>query len=421
MPRRKADGRGAKGNGSIRKRIVTKNGRTYEYWEARITVGRDPGTGRQIQKSFTGATQKEVREKMQAVAVEVNENTYQEPTKLSLAEWLDMWITDYLVDIKPRTLNSYKTTIRVHIKPALGAIKLAALKSTEIQKFYNELRKNGRSIPKRDSEGNAVKENGKAVYEKVGLSGKTIMNIHGVLHKALQQAVEIGFINSNPSSPCKLPRAKRREITPLDHDAVAQFLGAIRGHSFELLYTLVLFTGLREGEALGLTWDCIDFARGVITIKQQLQKEREGKGEYHLVSPKNDKTRRITPAQSVMDLLEIQRQRQSEARELAGDAWENKMNLVFTNALGRHLSAQTVYLHFKRIVTTIGLPAARFHDLRHSYAVAALQCGDDIKTVQENMGHFSAAFTLDVYGHVTEKMKRNSAERMERYIQSVKM
>lgn len=83
-------------------------------------------------------------------------------------------------------------------------------------------------------------------------------------------------------------------------------------------------------------------------------------------------------------------------------------------------AAPTVYTNFKKIAASIGLPAARFHDLRHSYAVAAIRSGDDIKTVQENLGHHTAAFTLDVYGHVTEQMKRESAARMEAFITTLK-
>ena len=80
----------------------------------------------------------------------------------------------------------------------------------------------------------------------------------------------------------------------------------------------------------------------------------------------------------------------------------------------------TVYKHCKKIAAGLGIPDSRFHDLRHSYAVAALSSGDDVKTVQENMSHHTAAFTLDTYGHATEKMKRESAERMERFIAGVK-
>ena len=93
---------------------------------------------------------------------------------------------------------------------------------------------------------------------------------------------------------------------------------------------------------------------------------------------------------------------------------------MFTNELGHHLTPKQVYDSYKKVVAEIGIPDARFHDLRHSYAVASIRSGDDIKTVQENLGHATAAFTLNVYGHVTDQMKRESAYRMERYIQSVR-
>lgn len=96
------------------------------------------------------------------------------------------------------------------------------------------------------------------------------------------------------------------------------------------------------------------------------------------------------------------------------------MNLVFTDELGGHLMLHTVYHRFKAIVEAIGCPDVRFHNLRHSYAVAAIRAGDDVKTVQENLGHATASFTLDIYGHVTEQMKQASASRMEQFIHSVR-
>ena len=103
---------------------------------------------------------------------------------------------------------------------------------------------------------------------------------------------------------------------------------------------------------------------------------------------------------------------------LYGAAWENS-GFVFTNDLGHHLFASTVYKSFKRVMEEIGSPETRFHDLRHSYAVASIRSGDDIKTVQDNLGHATAAFTLDVYGHVTQQMKQDSANRMEQFIKEV--
>ena len=117
-----------------------------------------------------------------------------------------------------------------------------------------------------------------------------------------------------------------------------------------------------------------------------------------------------------------QRQQQDKQKKMAayaGAAWDNVHNLVFTNAAGSFLSHRTVYDCFKRIVKSIGMETMRFHDLRHSYAVASIKNGDDIKTVQENLGHATAAFTLDVYAHATNQMKKASADRMEQDIQNL--
>ena len=193
----------------------------------------------------------------------------------------------------------------------------------------------------------------------------------------------------------------------------------IKGHKYERIYLITLFTGLREGEILGLTWDCVDFSGRQILVKQQLQKARGQGAAYSLLPTKNGKSRRLTCAKFVMDLLEAQRVQQQHYKAEAGASWQSEWDLVFTNELGGNLCAQTVYLHFKKLAEQAGIPTARFHDLRHSYAVAALRAGDDIKTVQENLGHHTAAFTLDTYAHVTERMKLDSADRMDRFISAV--
>lgn len=251
------------------------------------------------------------------------------------------------------------------------------------------------------------------------LNPKTVKNIHGVLHSALQQAVRIGYLKINPASLTILPKRSKAEITPLKDQQVGQFLAAIKGHEFEYLYLVDLFTGVRQSELLGLKWEDIDFEQGAITIRRQLQFLGHKYGGYQFTTPKNNKTRQIIPAQFVINVLRQQRRRQLEMRLMAGPAWSNSENLVFTDTLGNHLKHDLIYRHLKRIFAQMGVPALRFHDLRHSYAVLSIQAGDDIKTIQENLGHYSAAFTLDVYGHVTERMKRDSSERMDRYIHTI--
>ena len=194
---------------------------------------------------------------------------------------------------------------------------------------------------------------------------------------------------------------------------------AIDGWKYELLYRVTLFTGMRQGEILGLTWDCVDFEHNTIYVNKQLQRTEKVGGKYVLVPTKSGRSRMITVAPSVMSLLKKQKSQQAQMQLLAGTDWENPWDLVFTNDTGGHLVHMTVYKVFKEIVKSMGLEQARFHDLRHSYAVVSLESGDDIKTVQTNLGHATASFTLDVYGHVSQKMRQKSADRMEQFIQKI--
>lgn len=388
--------RAVAGSFTVKEKIIKRNGKEYLYYSARVTVGYDPGTGKQIQRTFTGKSKKEVSDAARKAAVEISEGVYKHPSKMSLSAWMDIWAEEYLGAVKPRTVDSYKATIRTHIKPALGAVKLSALSPHDIQRFYNSLQKGEKA-----------------------LSPKTVKNTHGVLHKALQQAVKVGYLKSNPADACELPRVERKEMNYFHDEDIAQFIEVIKGHQYEFIYLTTLFTGMREGEVLGLTWDCVDFEAGTITIKQQLQRIR-GEGVYKLVSPKNSKSRIIMPAHTVMVILKKQRVRQMEWQLKSYGAWENPLNLVFTNELGHNLSAQTVYLHFKKLAGSIGKPEVRFHDLRHTYAVSAIEAGIDMKTISANLGHYSLAFTFDQYGHVSPKMHKQSSSQMEQFINDIK-
>ena len=371
----------AKGSGCPYKR---KDGR----WEARATIN-----GKR--RSFYGDKQSDVLRAMRAALAAADDGIYFEPSRLRVGQWLETWLDEYVQpSCKPLTLATYRSRARTHIIPALGNIKLTELNATHIQAFYNDLTR------------------------REGLSPKTVKNIHGILHKCLSQAVKLRYIAYNPADACETPRMEAREIKPLTETEISDFLKLIQdGEELCDLFTVALFTGMREGEICGLSWDAVNFRDGVITVKQQLQKEKKKGGVFYIATTKNDKARTITPAPYVMNLLRQVRLRQSEAALKAGGAWENKWNLVFTNPLGRYIVPQTALKRFKAVARQIGRPDARFHDMRHTYAVASIQEGDDIKTVQSNLGHATASFTLDVYGHVSEKMKQESAARMERFIE----
>ena len=379
MPRKTT--RNASGSGTIRQR---KDGR----WEGRYTVGRDPGTGKQIQRSVYGTTQREVRQKLAQITASIDIGAYKEPCRMTLAQWLDIWQRDYLRDVKESTAALHRQRIRLYLLPALGAVRLDALKPHSIQELYNAL-------------------------SDRGLSAGSVRGVHATLHKAIQQAAANGYIRENPADACQLPRVEKKEVRPLTEAQTAAFLRAVEGHRFECLYKLALFTGMRQGEILGLPWDAVDFDKGVITVRQQLYTAIGGKPR--ISTPKNGKPRTIIPAPLVMRLLKSQRVSQAEQRLKAGPVWVDS-GLAFTNERGGILSARTVRSAFKRIASSIGAADAHFHTLRHTYAIAALQAGDSVKIVQQNLGHHTAAFTLDTYAHVTEDMQKDSAARMEAFI-----
>lgn len=381
----------AKGMGTIRKKTVKRGDKEYTYFEARVTTGRDPGTGKQIQRSFTGKSQKEVAQKLKAAMAAVDAGTYMAPSRLTVGEWLDIWQRDYLGNVKQNTVRVYMVNIRRHIKPALGAIKLESLCPHMVQGFINGLE---------------------------GLSPASVRLVYKVLHQALEKAVELAYIQKNPANGCVLPKAEQKEIRPLEDKQMAALLGAAKGTSLENLIMVALFTGCRLSELLGLTWDVVDFKKGIVTINKQLARKDHRKGEL-FISPKNGKARTLMPAASVLAVLKAQKREQAEKQLKAGPMWDNVYKLVFSNEIGGPLEQYRVEREFKTILSAAGLSGVRFHDLRHTYAVNAIRAGDDIKSIQSNLGHSSAAFTLDRYGHFTEDLKRASAERMEAFLQSV--
>ena len=316
---------------------------------------KDQLTGKNIQRSVYGKTKAEASKNLSKVLLTIDEGTYVAPSKQTLGEWLDIWLDTY-------------------ITPSVKPYTL-------------------------DSYTSACKNHIKPSLGAVKLSTLSALQI--------QQFYNI------------LPKIYKKDITPLEQDDVEKFLKAIQGTPFECIYQVTLFTGMRQGEVLGLTWDCVDFEKNTLYINKQLQKSQKVGGTYQLVPTKNGKSRLITVAASVTKLLRKQKSQQAQDQLLAGPAWNNTDNLIFTNQTGGHLTHVTIYKHFKKTVRNLGLDHIRFHDLRHSYAVAMIENGEDIKTLQENLGHATASFTMDIYAHASRKMRQQSADRMEQYIQRV--
>ena len=180
------------------------------------------------------------------------------------------------------------------------------------------------------------------------------------------------------------------------------FFDAICDHPKKLLFTVSIFTGMREGEILALTWDCIRFEIGEIYLYRQLSNKNADK-EYRFTSLKNGKTRILRPAPFIIKLL---KQHHDAVNPDISD-------FVFKNANGDHYTHAALYNAFQRVMNRLNYKQhLRFHDLRHTFATEAIRAGVDVETVSKALGHFSVGFTLDVYGHVTQEMKEEAARRI---------
>jgi integrase len=395
MAQRK-NSRNANGTGTIRKKTVVRNGVTYAFWEARYTAGTNPGTGKPVRKSITGKTQKEVAEKLKEATHALDDGTYTEPNKITVRAWFSTWLNTFCKNkVRESTYYAYKAIVTNHIDTSIGAIGLQQVSGIDVQRTYN------------------------AMIDK-GLSAKTVKNVSAVMHKGFSMAMKQGYILHNPCEGAELPKTKKSEIHPLTEKEIPLFLEAIKCDFMCNAYAVCLFAGLREGECLGLAWHNVDFKNGKITVCQQLQR-REAKYYYIADTTKSGKTRVIIPPAITFDYLRAEQRRQIENRFRAGAAWSNPDDLVFTDGLGKHFAIATFVSHFKKIAAGIGRPDARVHDLRHTAATVAIASGADIKSVQQLLGHATAAFTLDVYAHSSEKMQEDTAARMQSFYDDLKI
>ena len=305
--------RKANGEGNIRQR-------SDGTWEARYCL--KDGT----RESIYGKTKADVRKKLTAIMNEVDEDDYIEETNMTVGEWMDTWLKDF-ANVRYSTHCRYERDIRNHIKPAIGKYKLKDLTTLQIQKLYTKMKEQG-------------------------LSPKTIYNVHGTLHEALKIAVNMDYIRKNVSERCSLPKLLKPEMHPLLDQNATKFLEAIKGHPYEDEMFFAMFTGLRESEVIGLTWDCIDFKRGSICVYRQFVKvgTEDHHGIYDFTPLKNDRTRTLEPASQVMDLLRNVQKKQEENKQRLGSSYNNELNLVFTHVNGTHIQYHTLYKQFKAVV-----------------------------------------------------------------------
>lgn len=309
-----------------------------------------------------------------------------EPMKTTLVEWCEYWLQTRANNIKDSTRFSYEAVIKNHIKRVFKDTKLEDVTSDDVQLFINSLII-GYQLPE-------------------PLKPKTIKNIHGVLHKALNIAVIQHCVSNNAAEGIVLPKKESKPPNPLTEVQLTKFLDRIKHHEKRELFLFALLTGLRESEIIGLTVDCFNKEERTLNVYRQFTYNNK-KHIYEFTSLKNSKSRILTLTQQAFDILD---KHCSDNRSYSNDVF------IFKNRNNTHLTPAAIYNSLKKVMRSIGYPQVTFHDLRHTHAVLSLKAGMDVKTLQYNMGHYSASFTLDVYGHCMNEMQIHGAEQLSNYI-----
>lgn len=351
--------------------------------------------GKYKRKYIYGKTRKEVSEKISEILNQLHTNTYVEPCKITLYSWLCTWIDTYCKnEVRMSTYVNYDIYIQKHIKDNIGGYRLCDLNTVIIQQFYNEKSKNGR------------------LDGKGGLSPKTMKNMHDMLHRALEKAVQLDMIIKNPSEYTVLPKRKRSEMRFFTVDEQHQLQKSIKGHRLEMAILLCLYTGVRQGELLGLTWENVHLdanGQSYIRIVQAVNRTK------NIYAPENEKTglfisepktphsiRTIPLLSDIAEKLSLYREEQ--AQYFVENALP-QTDFVFTTKTGKLVDPRDFQRDFKLLLKKSNIREINVHGLRHTFATRALESGMSPKTLSKILGHSSVGFTLDTYAHVTDALK----------------
>lgn len=310
----------------------------------------------------------------------------------TVGEYLDRWLAIKKQEIRENSLEMYRQKIDLYLKPVLGHIRLSRLAPSHIQTMQAQL------------------------LERV--SATTVTSARAVLHGALENAVSVHLIRTNPVSATKPPKQTKSRRYPLTVEEALKFLEASDSSRFGLYFRLSLATGIRPEEAIGLRWANVKLGeRGVLKVDRVILRLKGGSWRWHEPKSKNGYRSIVFPAELVTRLVE-HRKAQLEQKLKIGKHWQAN-DLVFCAGRGTPVCHTQLDREFKAILERAGLPSSvRIYDLRHAFVTFSLMAGVDAKSVSQEAGHATVAFTLDHYGHVLEEMKEAASDKRAELMKS---
>lgn len=292
---------------------------------------------------------------------------------MKLKELLQTWLNKYAkLTLKPRSYNGYADIIRLHINPILGEYDIQNITPTILQDYVIEKLKSGNFITHQP------------------LASNTVCRIVSVLKQAFNLALNLDLISKNPTSSIKLPATKEKEVLALTREEQKTLeeycLKSIKNNYIGII--ICLYTGIRLGELLALTWEDIDFNKNYLYIKKTSYTiKKNGKNTIITDTPKTKKSNRLIPIPTkLIQFLAIYKSKST--CEYIIHTYKNKM-----------AETRSYQRSFESILNKCKIKHYNFHCLRHTFATRALELGMDIKTLSEILGHTNVAITLNRYAH----------------------
>ncbi len=399
-------------------------------WVADVSLGYGPD-GKRIRKRLYGKTRAEANRKLQQALRTRSDGLTVQTREQTVGQYLEHWLEHAVApNVRPRTLESYQLVCRTHLIPSLGRYKLSALNAQHIASYMTHKQVAGRKPSGRPSIDGKTSET-----KKTGLSSTTVNYHRAVLRSALNQAMRWDLLNRNVAELTQPRPAVSFEAKPLTRAEADRFLAAAQGDRLEALFSVALALGLRQGEALGLSWSDVDLDAGTFTVRWQLQQIKAKSTTDNpkpgtvltLVEPKTKRSRRTLPVPGeLLRTMKDHRRRQLEERLVAGPRWGGKgrlvstdperrvaWDLVFTSTIGTPLDTANITKTYRAILETAGLPVRRYHDLRHSCASFLAAKGVAQRVVMEILGHSQLSTTANIYTHVDADQLREATGRLD--------